>query len=313
VARRVRTLPLGVDLGRARVRVALMAQPAGEDARLLSVAARDHDGDPLPALQAALAELQTRERRCVLALAAPEAAFRYVDFPPMPDRERWSAAAFEAARDTGLAAHEICVSLTRDAGGERWILATARRDALERILRIATRARLRPIAVDDAAFALRRAHPEAEGIVDVGYEATSVTMFAGGIPVVTRIETGGAHFSRAIALGLGIDRDSAEQRKRVAGFGGAGTSCRDAWLAAVTAALAKLRLRVNATIGSLLLCGNGARVPQLADDLMRASGCSVALAALPPQTSDIVPADVLRAAAPDWSLSCGLARWTHAR
>ncbi len=313
VPRNRRTLPLGVDLGRSRVRVALVARGAGEAPQLLAVATRDHDGDPLPALQAALAELATRERRCVLALAAPDATFRYVDLPPMPAPERWRAAAFEAARDSDPAPSETRVSLARDPAGGRWILGTARRAALDLALRIATRARLRPLAVDDAVFALRRALPDADGIIDVGRDATSVAVFAGGFPALARIETGGAHFSRAIAGALGIDRATAEGRKLRDGFGGAGTACRDAWLGAVGTAIAKLRLRVQAPVRSLLLCGNGARVPDLAGDLERASGCRIALASLPAHVSEIVPADVLRAASPDWSLAYGLALWAIER
>jgi Tfp pilus assembly PilM family ATPase len=229
----------------------------------------------------------------------------------MPARERLQAATFEAARGIDFPIAEAAVSLVPDQHGDRWLLAIARRSAIATAIRIARRARLRPIAVDDTAFALRRALPHADGVVDVGTEATSLVIFRGATPSVQHIATGGSHFRAAIAAGLGIDLESAERRKCLHGFSGAGTACRDEWLAAVATGITKARNTGRVDIRTLLLCGNGSRVPDLADALARASGCAVAHAAFPSETSDIVPADVLRAAAPDWSLAYGLALWNE--
>ena len=47
------TLPLGIDIGRRRVRVALTASANGGLPKLLAVAGADHDGDPVDALRSA--------------------------------------------------------------------------------------------------------------------------------------------------------------------------------------------------------------------------------------------------------------------
>jgi len=306
---RARTLPLGVDVGQSRVRVALVERATDAQPKLLAVAAQDHHGDPIAALGAALSELQTRERRCVLALSLPDAVVRSVSFPPMTANERHKAARFEAARSVDYPIGEAAVSLVSDEHDDRWVLAIARRAALASAIRIARRSRLRPIAVDDTAFAFQRAHPNSDGVIDVGEVASSLVIFRRGAPWVTRIPTGGAHFRSAIAAGLGIDEEAAERRKRLHGFGGAGTACRDEWLAAMAAAIGKARSSGHADIQRLSVCGNGSRIPDLAEALGHAGGCTVAPATFPPETSDLVPADVLRAAAPDWSLAFGLALW----
>jgi len=46
----------------------------------------------------ALAELETPERRCVVALGAPDALLCMLPLPPMPRWERLRAARFEAGR-----------------------------------------------------------------------------------------------------------------------------------------------------------------------------------------------------------------------
>ena len=151
---RPQTLPLGIDIGRSRVRVALSARLAGSKPALVAVASRDHAGDPVAALREACTELHTAERRCVLALAAPDALLRTVEFPPMSRWERARAARFEAARFIDYPLADAAISLVAVPGTERWTIGIARRSALAAALRAARAARLRPLAVDDAAFAL---------------------------------------------------------------------------------------------------------------------------------------------------------------
>ena len=137
-------------------------------ARLLTVAARDHDGDTGAALQEALAELHTRERRCVVALAPPDALLCAADFPPMLPWERASAARFEAARFVDYPIAEAAVSLMRIPAQPRWAIGIARRASLAAVLAAVRRAGLRALAVDDIALALRRAQPAADAIIDIG-------------------------------------------------------------------------------------------------------------------------------------------------
>ena len=306
------TLPLGVDIGRQRVRIALTTCEPGATPQLLAVAARDHTGETAAALLSALEELQTAERRCVLALAPPDALLFTADFPPMSHRERVSAARFEAARFIDYPIAEAKVSLVTTATQHRWAVGVVRRSALSALLGAAKKIRLRPLAVDDMAFALRRAHPAADGFIDVGDDATRLTLFGATIPYVASLPIGGARLTDAIAQALGIDAAAAEERKRHLGFGGAGDSQRDALIAALCEAFADARASGYTEVRDVVLCGNGSRIPGFGAAIERATGHAVRPAALSPESSDSVPPDVLRAAAADWSVAYGLSLWSSA-
>jgi type IV pilus assembly protein PilM len=306
------SLPLGIDVGGRRVRVAQLERDANGRPRLIAVAACDHDGDPVAALLAAREELGTTERRCVLALASPDAVLCSVDFPAMPRWERVNAARFEAARFIDYAISEAAVSLVPTGVAQRWAIGIARRSALTTALNTAKRAGLRPLAVDDAAFALRRAHPDADAVIDIGVTTTRLTMFGGTLPYVVSIPIGGERLTEAIADSLGVDAAMAEERKRRIGFGGAGEGQRDVLIAGLGEAFAEARAGGYTDVRRVVLCGNGSRVPGLDETIERATGHAVGPATLPPDLSDTLPPDVLRAAAPDWSVAYGLGLWSIA-
>ena len=306
------TLPLGIDIGHRRVRIALLERAANDAPKLVAVAARDHSGNTAAALRAALDELQTSERRCILGLAPPDALLCMTDFPPMSRWERVCAARFEAARFIDYPIAEAAVSLVRTSTQQRWAIGIVRRSALAASLAAAKRIGLRPLAVDDLAFALRRAHPEADGIIDVGDEATRLTLFGPAIPYVARIPLGGERLTDAIAQSLGIDIAAAEERKRRIGFGGAGDTQRDLLIASLGEALADARASGYSGVRCIVLCGNGSRIPGFDAAVERATGLTVRPATLPPDVSNTLPPDVLRAAAADWSVAYGLSLWSIA-
>lgn len=306
------SLPLGVDVGCRRVRIAQMERAANNRPRLIAVAACDHDGDPVGALVAALEELGTAERRCVLALASPDAVLCSADFPAMSRWERVNAARFEAARFVDYTIAEAEVSLVPTGVQQRWAIGIARRSALTAALNNAKRAGLRPIAVDDTAFALHRAHPDADAVIDIGAATTRLTMFGGTLPYVVSIPIGGERLTEAIAHSLGVDPAMAEERKRRIGFGGAGEAQRDVLIAALGEAFAEARAGGYTDVHRVVLCGNGSRVPGIDATIERATGHAVRPATLPSNLSDTLPPDVLRAAAPDWSVAYGLSLWSIA-
>jgi type IV pilus assembly protein PilM len=309
---RTRTLPLGIDIGRRRVRVALLERRAAEPPKLVAVAARDHAGDVVTALHESVAELQTAERRCILALSAPDAVLSTVELPTMSRWERASAVRFEAARMIDYPIGEADVAIARTETPQRWVIGIVRRAALRATMRVAKRVKLKPVAVDDPAFALHRAHPDADGAIDIGDEATRLMLFAGTVPYVARIPIGGEHLTDAIAQALGIDESTAERRKRQTGFAGAGDAQRDLLVASLGDALADARSAGHAGAARIVLCGNGSRIPELDEAIERATGHGVYPATLPPEISDTLPSDILRAAGADWSVAYGLALWSVA-
>jgi Tfp pilus assembly PilM family ATPase len=263
-------------------------------------------------LRRAIEELQTPERRCVLALAPPEALLCAAEFPAMSPWERVCAARFEAARFIDYPIDEAAVSLVRTSADQHWAIGVVRRSALAAVLDVAKRAQLRPLAVDDLAFALRRSQPDTDAVIDIGNDATRLTIFGETVPYVTRIRAGGEALTDAIAQSLGVDTATAEDRKRCVGFGGAGEGARDALIAALTEAFADARAGGYGGIRTIVLCGNGSRIPGLSSAIERATGYTVLPATLPADCSDTVPPDVLRAAGPDWSVAYGLSLWSNA-
>ena len=134
------------------------------------------------------------------------------------------------------------------------------------------------------AFALRRAHPEADGVVDVGDDGTRLTLFGDEVPYVDpaadRRRTLDATRSRnRWASTLRV----AEERKRHIGFAGAGDALRDELIAALSEAFAEARASGYTDVRNIVLCGNGSRVPGLDDAIERATGHTVRPAALPPR------------------------------
>lgn len=309
--RRHATLPLGVDLGAARVRVALCERDREAAVRLVAVAARPTAGDPAAALADAYAELKTRERRCVIALRVPDTLLRAASFPPMRARERERAARYEAARFAPFGLDDAAVRVVPLDDG-RWAVAVARRSALAAALAVARRARLRPVAVDDAAFALARAFPAADALVDVGDDATILIVPGRPLPAARRFEVGGRALTAAVVASLGVDEAAAEQRKRSIGLAGAGAYALDGLVEQLAGALIETRATRTTELREIVLCGNGSRLAGFSEALERAVAIPVRAASLAAHAAQSLPADVVRAASPDWGLACGLALWEAA-
>ena len=305
------TLPLGIDVGAVRTRVALLERDAAGAARLVAVATRPTGDDAASAIAAACAELATRERRCVLALGPADAVVRTAAFPAMRRAERARAARFEASRFVPYPLHEAAVQVHASAG-ERCIVGIARRSALDARVLGAKRARLRPVAVDDAAFALMRAFPYADAIVDMGERATVLILPNDPLPAVRTFAAGGRAFTDAVVASLGVDDVTAEQRKRSVGLAGAGDHARDALVEQLATALIEHRATARTEPRAIALAGNGARLAGFAEALERAVAIPVRLGALPGDVSRGLPSDVVRAASPDWGLAYGLALWDTA-
>jgi Tfp pilus assembly PilM family ATPase len=305
------TLPLGVDIGTSRTRVALLELDHAGRPRLIAVAARPTGDDAARALAEARAELGSRERRCVVAITAPDALVRSAAFPVMSRVERERAARFEAARFVTFPLHDATVRVT-PASRERCVIGIARRSAISARVGATKRAGLRPIAVDDAAFALARAFPYADAIVDAGENATALIVPGDPVPSVRLFALGGRAVTAGVVAALGLDEAAAERRKRTIGLAGAGEHARDALVQQLATALIEHRASARTELRSIAMAGNGARLAGFAEALERAVGIPVRVGVLATDASPALPADVVRAASPDWALAYGLALWQTA-
>jgi Tfp pilus assembly PilM family ATPase len=315
-------LPLGIDIGAARARMALVEEMRDKSLRLRAVASRDvpdcsssrervHLLGAL--LDEMLVELGVRERRCVVALGAPHASLRLVRFPKMSWAERLRAARFEAQRfsdvDVASGNARVRVHPHRDESGA-YAVGVVRTEAVETVSAILKSARLRAVALDYDGCALRRSISDAEAIIDIGAYRSTVHAYSEEGVVSIALETGGAQVTRGIAEELSIDERSAERRKRILGCAGAGSAARKALALELGGAITRLRERTN--IERVAMTGNGARLPGLGADLEDI--CAVVVETPVPRLleSDAYPEDVIRAAAPDWTLAASLSIWSAA-
>ncbi len=308
---RNRTLPLGIDVGAARTRVALVECDRSGAPHLVAVATRPTGADATAAIAAARAELATRERRCVLAVGGSDALLRTSAFPGMRGGERMRAARFEAARSLAFPIEEAAVRVV-PLEGDRCVIGVARRAALVKRVGFARGAGLRPVAIDDAALALARVFPLAGAIVDLGRHATVLIFPAEPVPTSRPFAGGGAALTAAVIASLGLDESTAELRKRSVGLAGAGEYARDLIVEQLASALVEHRLRARSELNGIVLVGNGARLCGFAEALERAVALPVRLGTLPADIAPSLPSDVVRSAAPDWALAYGLALWEHA-
>ncbi len=313
-------LPLGIDMGATRIRIAACEADASGEVRLKAVAARDLPSacSDDPAIFGALVdemrdELAVRERRCIASLGARDASLRVVAFPKMTWGERIRASRFEANRATtpseGEEARTVRVHpCDREAG--TYAVGIALGPALTRALRHLRSARLRVIAIDWDGWALRRVIDFADAILDIGSDRSTLHL-CGRSHASFEIERGGACVTQAIAGALGIDEATAERRKRILGTAGTGTAPRAILVQALVTAIEIARERE--AIARIALVGNGARLPGIAEDIENASGAHALVGVPPLLESGSYPDDVVRRAAPDWTLAAALATWSIAR
>jgi len=314
-------LPLGVDLGTTRARIACGEANREGDVRIRAIVARevpDDAVDPLhveqPELVAAvieemLTEIGTRERRCVLALGAPACVLRTVRFPRMSWPERLRASRFEAERFAGWDLDEAG-SVVRmhplDRAAGTFAIGVARMQSIDSRVRAARLGGLRAVAIDHDAFAMRRLFRDCDAVVDVGAERSTVHCFGGGLTSLVA-PAGGASITRGIAAELSIDVPTAERRKRILGCAGAGVAASEEVVAAIGALVDRARTRM--TIERIAITGNGARLPNFVRTLEAATGAVTEIPVPEVLHTASYPEDVVRSAAPDWGLAASLALW----
>ena len=313
---RWRALPLGIDIGSTHVRIACAERNAAGERRLRAVVTQplESQEDPVPvavdAVREAAGTLGAGERRCVIALRPPEATVTLRAFPKMSARERRRAARFDAEHSAGWdVSADPVVSRLYPVDRETTLFAVgvARSSALSRARRIVGAAGLRLAAVDLDAYALRRALPGADVVVDVGLHRTSVHVMAPPVAASALVPSGGSAMTRAIANELVLEEALAEERKLSLGSGGAAGTERRELVASVSAAVA--RLRRGAPVSALAVVGNGSRLSGLARDMERETGARIASGVPATFSGDAYPDDVIAAALPDWALAVGLAYW----
>jgi Tfp pilus assembly PilM family ATPase len=283
-----RVLPLGVDIGTLRVRVAALLRRADGTLRLLGIGAADVDGDVAEAVRLALSQVATVERRCVASIRASDARLRCVSLPSMSGRELRQALRFEgismfgeSAEASGIVVRSSTLRVAEE-GRHETLVAAAPIEKVQRTLRTLTACGLRAISVDHEACVLARATQTP--LLDVGADRSSFIAVTHGVPVIRSFELGGSFFTDALAREFGTSLNVAETRKRTVGLAGAATEAIHTYIRALGAQLEGIEI----PSATLYVCGNGARLSDLRERIAETFGIRV----LPANAGNLVEYDV---------------------
>jgi type IV pilus assembly protein PilM len=181
------------------------------------------------------------------------------------------------------------------------LVIAAPKDMVESLLGVVRSSGIQVSSIDLQAFGLVRAAfgPDLmiggdgpQGLLDIGGTMAQIAVVRGGITRFVRIlPTGGSQFTEALASGLQMSREDAEELKRRAGVSPQGAPAGDDEDAAARRILTRtadslieeIRGSVNYyltqagehALDRLVVSGNGARLPHLANRVARALGTRV--------------------------------------
>ncbi|MBV8151304.1 MAG: pilus assembly protein PilM [Candidatus Eremiobacteraeota bacterium] len=307
-----RRLPLGVDVGSCRIRVAALAERADGRLRVLDAVGVDRDDDAARVLRRALQGFGFPhcERRAVIALSPSAAPLRDLRLPQMSRREREQAVRFEgealfsAAPPEG--AGELVMRWAQSPSGHL-LLAAARRQRIEELRAIVVAAGLRPVAVDHEALAWLRAG--ATPLLDIGSLRSTLAVSHNGVAYVRQVPFGGDSFTGALARAFALDAGVAEARKCAIGLAGAAGESLDEFGRRIDTVLVDLRAAEGIEVSRLALAGNGARLPLLAEGLTARLGVTAAPVELAARFEIGVSPGVERGALLDWFSAIAIATY----
>ncbi|HTX03755.1 MAG TPA: hypothetical protein VMD07_08765 [Candidatus Acidoferrales bacterium] len=296
-----RMLPLGIDLGASRVRVAALAMGPTGRTRLLATGAADVVDDPREALRLALTGVPAFDRRCVIAIRTCDARLRLIRFPGMRATELRRAVRFEGVSMFGDANEQEGVAVRSATIGEDTLVAAVPSRKVRQIIDVATSCGLRVVTVDHEACALTRA--ARLPLLDIGLDRSTLIALVNGVPLVRPLPLGGAFFTDALAREFGTSIQLAEIRKRTIGLGGAAHDALDAYVRELTSELEQLEVRPQ----TLFVCGNGARLSDLREKIADACGIRVVPVTLQALIESDLPPEVELTGALDWFGALSLA------
>ncbi len=238
------------------------------------------------------------KRRVVVGIANQRIIVRRLDVPYMSEEELRESLAFRAAEYVPMAIDDAVLDFVpleefATPEGEAMLsvlVIAAQKDMIDEVLGVVTGAGIKPMALDLQAFAMVRAAfgtefdvpPGSQAMVNIGAGVTQVAILKNGTVRFLRImPMGGSSFTRALASAASISSDEAERLKRRIGVlpEGRADAEGDPGRAALTREADALIEEVRGSldfylseaqderIERVLISGNGARLPHLANRL----------------------------------------------
>lgn len=164
-----------------------------------------------------------------LALPESQVFTRTIKFPSLTDQEIASAVKWEAEQyipipvEEAIIQHQILERREKKSPPEVLVLLVAApRSVVKKYVKVVQLAKLNPIALETEVVSMVRAVAPADNVslvVDFGAKSTDIAIAKGEKLYFSRsIPTAGEALTRAVAQGLGIEYQQAEQYKRTYGF-----------------------------------------------------------------------------------------------
>ena len=261
----------------------------------------------------AVAALWKRHRlprkRVVIGLANQRVIVRQVDVPHLEEDELVDALPYQVQDAIPIPVEEAVLDYVpleefNTPEGDLMLsilVVAAQRDMIDGLVGIAQGAGLSVLSIDLQAFGLVRAAFGADltiggdgpqALLDIGASISQIAIVRGGITRFVRIlPTGGDHFTDALVSGLTMTREDAEQTKRQVGVAPEGIpEGEDTQIAAkriltrtADALIEEIRGSINyyltqagePGLDRLVVAGNGARLPHLANRVGRSLATKV--------------------------------------
>lgn len=234
-------MSVGLDIGSKTVKIVELIKE-GKDFSLKGSGIVGYKGEPIEHLNderelGGVAEMimklhkeaQISSKDVVVALPEPLVFTRLIRFPALTDQEIDSAIKWEAEQyipiplAEAIVQHEIVErNDTINPPYVSVLLVAAPRKLVEKYVKVVQLAKLNPIAVETELISLVRAVAPVDQtslLLDFGARSTDIAISRNQSIVFSRsIPTAGEAFTRAVAQGLGIDLQQAEQYKMAYGF-----------------------------------------------------------------------------------------------
>lgn len=243
-------------------------------------------------------------KRVVVGVANQRVIVRRVDVPYMSEEELQESLPFRAAEYIPIPIEEAVLDFVpleefATPEGEAMLsvlVIAAQRDMIAEVVEVVGEIGVKPLAVDLQAFALVRAvtGPDfdldvgSRALVNIGAGVTQVVLLKGGTVRFLRIvPIGGAQFTKALAEALSVGTDEAERRKRRIGVAIEGPGDDDPGRKALTTEADTLIEEIRGSIeyylsesgedsvDRMMISGNAARLPNLANRLGRSLGSAI--------------------------------------
>ncbi len=266
------------------------------------------EGAVAEALSAMWRRAKLPKRRIVVGLASQRVFVRQVDVPNLGPEELAEALPYQVQDSIPLAVEEAVLDyvpledfLTEEGDAMQSILVIAvHRDTVDSFMRVLGDAKLTPAAIDLQPFGLVRAvfgieagvGSPLQALVDIGATVTQLAITRGGTARFVRLlPRGGDDFTSALTEGLEMASDDAAELKARVGVraeGMPGDDDPDAEAQRLLTGKADeliddirgsvdffLSQEGDATLERLVVAGNGARLPHLANRMARLMGVQV--------------------------------------